>query len=95
MRGFVLLLSLGRVCSIKTENNILFVIVPPEGIELHLSDEVEIERPVLSGVLSITNMTRGGQFQASIRPGNVHDLRLPMGPSGTSRTPSEARLTGD
>ena len=91
MRATVILISHERMCSARTDNQILFVFALPTDTTIHLSDELNITNPSLDDVLRITNVTCGTSFDVKIAPNNVHDLRLPMA-HGTSRTPSMARL---
>ncbi len=80
-------------CSARTDNDILITFKPPEK-SLSLSDMIEMDLERLNVPQEIRNLTTGSKFVVSVKDNDVHDLRLPMGPSGSSRFPSVERLKG-
>jgi hypothetical protein len=76
-----------------TANSIAVAFSPPGGVQLTLSDELEIDLERLDVEQDVINLTTGQTFVLKIPPNNVHDLNLPMA-HGKSRFPSLARRRG-
>ena len=72
-----------------TENEILIAFSCQD--KFKLNDEVEFIGFVMDGEVELKNNTQSTKNVVTIKPNNVHDLRLPMSHE-TSRTPSLERL---
>ena len=76
-----------------TTNGIAIAFKPPDGVKLHLSDELEIDLECDGGEQVVTNVTTGTRFTVTIPDRDIHDVRLPM-THGQSRFPSLERRRG-
>jgi hypothetical protein len=81
------------VCEARTENEILLVFSEPDGIDLRPGDQLDLGPLALNDPVPARKVHTGQDFEITLRPENVHDLRLPM-QHGVSRTPSPERLSG-
>jgi len=87
------IISQGRTCEARSENDILFVFSIPSGCTFRLGHVVELDPLSLNMPQVARNLTTQQELCITLKDNDVHDLLLPSG-HGTTRTPSLERLRG-
>jgi len=77
-------------CSARTQNDILVVFRPPQGVRIDVGDVLDFDLFALDRVQDVENTTKRERIAIEVRSHDIHDLRLPSA-HGTSRFPSDER----
>jgi hypothetical protein len=87
------LIANGKMCSARSDNDILFVFDVPIEDMLYLGHVIELDPLAFNKPQIVRNLTTQKELNIVLMDNNVHDLRLQSG-HGTNRTPSYERLCG-
>ena len=95
MEGEVVHITADKSCRVRLKNDILVAFAEPAGHTLQIGDRIQFGELRLDSLINALIDTRGIEFRFFLASKDVHDLRLPIGHGGGSRTPTHSRLNGD